>query len=96
VALLWQADPSLVGNVDKTESDMDHSAIHLTDFQAVGNCRGPSIFQDDTFGYGLLNLLKATQQHQGHLNPGGSASGAAFFCPLLGCIFASHLLRSYS
>ena len=41
---------------------MEHAATHLTDSQAVGNCRGPLIFQDNTFGWGLLNLLKATQQ----------------------------------
>jgi hypothetical protein len=63
VALLWQAKPSLVGNVTQTESVMEHSTQHLTDLQASGNCRGPSIFQDNTFGYGLLNLLQAVQSH---------------------------------
>ncbi len=62
IALLWQANPSLVGNIDQTEANMDHSATHLVDNQAVGNCRGPLVFQDNTFGYGLLNLLKASQQ----------------------------------
>jgi len=62
VALLWQANPALVGNVTKTESNLDHSATHLIDNQAVGNCRGPLAFQDNTFGYGLINLLKAVQQ----------------------------------
>jgi serine protease AprX len=61
VALLWQANPALVGNVNQTELNMEHAATHLTDLQAAGNCRGPSIFQDNTFGWGLLNLLKAVQ-----------------------------------
>ena len=62
VALLWQANPSLVGNITKTEANMEHAATHLVDNQAVGNCRGPLVLQDNTFGYGLLNLLKAVQQ----------------------------------
>ena len=62
VALLWQANPALVGNVAQTESNMEHAATRLIDVQAVGNCRGPLFFQDNTFGWGLLNLLKAVQQ----------------------------------
>jgi len=61
VALLWQAKPALVGNISQSESVFEHAAQHLVDLQAVGNCRGPSFQQDNTFGYGLLNLLKAVQ-----------------------------------
>ena len=63
VALLWQAKPSLKGNIAQTESNMEHSTQHLTALQAVGTCRGPSFLQDNTFGYGLLNLLQAVQAH---------------------------------
>lgn len=63
VALLWQANSALKGNVDQTESNLDRSATHLTDAQSVGNCRGPLPFQDNTFGWGLINLLKAVQGH---------------------------------
>ena len=59
VALLLQANPGLVGNVGQIEANMDHAATHLIDVQAAGNCRGPMPFQDNTFGWGLLNLLKA-------------------------------------
>jgi serine protease AprX len=61
VALLWQAKPSLVGNVSATESTMEHAAQRLRDSVAVGYCAGPTLFQDNTFGYGLLNLLQAVQ-----------------------------------
>jgi len=61
VALLWQANPALKGNVDQTEANMDHAATHLIDIQAVGYCRSPLVLQDNTFGWGLLNLLKAVQ-----------------------------------
>jgi len=63
VALLWQAKPSLDGNVGQTESVMEHAAQHLVALQASGVCRGPSFFQDNTFGWGLLNLLQAVQSH---------------------------------
>jgi len=63
VALLWQAKPNLVGDITQSESVLEHAAQHLVDLQASGNCRGPSIFQDNTFGYGLLNLLQAVQAH---------------------------------
>ncbi len=59
VALLWQANPSLIGNVSQTEANMEHAATHLTTVTAVGYCRSPLILQDNTFGWGLLNLLKA-------------------------------------
>jgi len=62
VALLWQANPSLVGNVSQTEANMERAATHLIDVQAVGYCRSPLVLQDNTFGWGLLNLLKASQE----------------------------------
>ena len=36
VALLWQANPALIGNIGKTESNMEHAATHLTD---AAGCR---------------------------------------------------------
>ena len=53
----------LKGNIAQSESVVEHSAQHLTTSQAVGDCRGPSFLQDNTFGYGLLNLLQAVQAH---------------------------------
>jgi len=61
VALLWQAKPSLVGNIDATEGLMERNAVRLTARQAVGICRGPNFMKDNTFGFGLLNLLSAVQ-----------------------------------
>ena len=61
VALIWQVKPNLVGDIDGTQSLYQHTAQHLTDSQAAGFCRGPSFLQDNTFGYGLINLLRAVQ-----------------------------------
>ena len=63
VALLWQAKPNLDGNIDATESTMEHAAQRLRDSMFVGYCPGPGFVQDNTFGYGLLNLLQAVQSH---------------------------------
>ena len=52
-------NPASMGNIGQTESNMEHAATHLTDLRLSGNCRGPFPFQDNTFGWGLLNLLKA-------------------------------------
>jgi len=61
VALLWQANPALVGDIDQTQNNIQRAATHLTSSQAHGFCRGPLVFQDNTFGWGLINLLKAVQ-----------------------------------
>ena len=63
VALLWQAKPSLKGNIDQTETIFEHSAQHLVARQTQGVCRGPSSLKDNTFGFGLLNLLQAVQSN---------------------------------
>ncbi len=61
VALLWQAKPSLKGDINNSERTLELAAQHLTLSSASGYCRGPSFRQDNTFGYGLLNLLQAVQ-----------------------------------
>jgi subtilisin family serine protease len=63
VALLWQAKPSLKGNIDQSETILERGAQHLVARQTQGVCRGPSSSKDNTFGYGLLNLLQAVQSN---------------------------------
>jgi subtilisin family serine protease len=60
VALLWQVKPNLVGNVTQTQLTMERAAQHFV-VQSVTNCGGPSGLQNNTFGFGLLNLLQAVQ-----------------------------------
>jgi serine protease AprX len=60
VALLWQVKPNLVGNVTQTQLTMERAAQHFV-VQSVANCGGPSGLQNNTFGFGLLNLLQAVQ-----------------------------------
>ena len=60
VALLWQAKPSLQGNVPLTLSYLTQNATQLTSTQSCGNFPGKSV-PNAVFGYGLLNILKAVQ-----------------------------------
>jgi subtilisin family serine protease len=60
VALLWQVKPNLVGNVTQTQLTMERAVQHFV-VQSVANCGGPSGLQNNTFGFGLLNLLQAVQ-----------------------------------
>ncbi len=59
VALLWQAKPSLDGNVSKTESTIIHSTQQLQTTETCGGTEGK--IPNDTYGWGLLDLLKAVQ-----------------------------------
>ena len=60
VAILWQAKPSLIGNVTLTLTYLTQNATQLTSTQTCGNYHGASI-PNTAFGYGLLNILKAVQ-----------------------------------
>ncbi len=57
VALLWQAKPQLIGDVDSTEAAFTHSAHYL---MPLHNC-GSGLIPNGVFGWGLLDLLNAVQ-----------------------------------
>jgi subtilisin family serine protease len=60
VTLLWQANPSLGGNVDATLDILEQTATHTTTIQ---NCGGSGLkVPNNVYGYGMLNLLPAVQQ----------------------------------
>lgn len=59
VALLWQAKPSLIGDITGTEKIFALTARHFTSTQ---NCGGSGQhIPNNVFGYGLLNLLGSVQ-----------------------------------
>lgn len=60
IALLWQAKPALIGNVDATETLLAKKAHHLKTTESCGGISGQKI-PNNTFGYGLLNLLTAVK-----------------------------------
>lgn len=59
VALLWQAKPSLIGNVDATEGLLTKKAVHLKTLETCGGTAGK--VPNNVFGYGLLNILRAVK-----------------------------------
>ena len=59
VAMLWQAKPVLIGDIDGTEKTLTRSAVHMKSTQ---NCGGSGQkFPNNIFGWGILNLLHAVQ-----------------------------------
>jgi subtilisin family serine protease len=57
VALLWQAKPSLIGNIDATEALLEKKAVHLKTTETCGGTAGK--VPNNVFGYGLLNIYRA-------------------------------------
>jgi subtilisin family serine protease len=60
VALLWQAKPSLIGNISLTLTYLTQNATPLVSTQNCGSFPGRSI-PNAVYGSGLLNILKAVQ-----------------------------------
>jgi len=60
VALLWQANPLLQGDVDLTVRILEQSA---TPFTTTQKCGGSGLnVPNNVYGYGMLNLLPAVKQ----------------------------------
>ena len=61
VALLWQAKPSLKGNIDRTQQVLQVSAIPGQN-QTIVNCGVTTLGRpNNNFGWGILNILRAVQ-----------------------------------
>jgi len=62
VALLWQAKPSLVGNIDQTQAILSHSAKPPLSQITNQHCGvATSGLPNNVYGWGILDLLKAVQ-----------------------------------
>ena len=59
LALIWQAKPSLIGNIDATEALLEATAAHKKTYETCGGTQRK--IPNNTYGYGLINLLKAVQ-----------------------------------
>jgi serine protease AprX len=60
VALVWQAKPSLAGNITATEALFNSTAVGKTSTQNCGSVPGAQI-PNNTFGWGILDLLAAVE-----------------------------------
>ena len=58
VALLWAADPTLVGNIALTEQILQDTAVPLTSSQSCGGVSGSAI-PNNTYGWGRVDALAA-------------------------------------
>jgi subtilisin family serine protease len=59
VALLWSADPSLIGNIDRTEQILIQSARGYTGSRSDGCFEGN--VPNAAFGYGILDVYQAVK-----------------------------------
>jgi subtilisin family serine protease len=60
VALLWSADPSLIGDIDRTEQLLIDSADPYTGSTATGCFEGD--VPNAAYGYGVLDVYEAVQE----------------------------------
>ena len=63
VALLWQAKPSLKGDIDTTQRLLQQNTVpgHYVSIVSCGITPGNR--PNNVFGWGLLNILSAVQAH---------------------------------
>lgn len=60
VALLWSADPSLIGKIEETEALIKEKAEAKTSSQTCGGISG-SARPNNTFGYGIANAFEVVK-----------------------------------
>ncbi len=60
IALMWSANPKLIGNIEKTTELVRASSTPKTTTENCGNVSGSSV-PNNTYGYGSINAHKAVQ-----------------------------------
>jgi subtilisin family serine protease len=63
VALLWSADPTLIGDIDRTEELLIQAADPYTGSTNVGCFEGN--IPNAAYGYGLLDVYEAVKEALG-------------------------------
>jgi len=61
VALLWSADPTLIGDIDRTERILAQTATPLDDQPGLYACGNPGETPNNVSGYGLINAYAAVE-----------------------------------
>ncbi|MGA9396861.1 MAG: S8 family serine peptidase, partial [Anaerolineaceae bacterium] len=62
VALLWSANPHLIGDIDRTMQILEETADHLQYTSLTGNCGDTSAVPNNLGGYGLLDVYSAVRR----------------------------------
>ena len=55
IALIYSAKPSLIGDVDGTETLIDQTATHINSAE----CSSNGTYPNNLYGYGFVNAAKA-------------------------------------
>ena len=61
VALLWSADPALIGDIDRTERILAQTAVPLDELPGLYACGNPGEIPSNVSGYGLINAYAAVK-----------------------------------
>jgi hypothetical protein len=59
VALLWSANPTLIGDIDATEQIIEETAHYHS---APDLCGGGTGTQNNVYGYGIIDAYAAVQE----------------------------------
>ncbi|MGB8252129.1 MAG: S8 family serine peptidase [Anaerolineaceae bacterium] len=62
VALLWSANPHLIGDIDRTMQILEETADYLQYTSLTGNCGDTSAVPNNLGGYGLLDVYSAVRR----------------------------------
>ncbi len=60
VALMWSANPALIGNIDRTTQILEQTAKPRVDTDSLGGCSS-SRTPNDAYGYGIVNAYAAVK-----------------------------------
>ena len=63
VALLWSADPTLIGKITETTEVLQKTAEPKTHSQTCGGVAGSEV-PNNTFGYGIMNIYNAVKSRK--------------------------------
>ncbi len=61
VALLWSANPDLIGDIDRTEELITSTAHAYEANPGIAECGVPGVVPDNVVGYGLIDAFAAVQ-----------------------------------
>lgn len=62
VALMWSANPALIGNIEATEQILRETTTPVTKDDSYNPCNSPAAAPDNAAGYGVVNSYAAVQQ----------------------------------
>ena len=63
VALMWSANPKLIGKIDQTAAILQKTAVPKTTSDSCGNFPGDKV-PNAVFGYGILDAYAAVKEAQ--------------------------------